>query len=913
MNIFHKVTIQSLKQNKTRTTVTIIGIILSAAMICAVTTFISSIQNYILDYAVYTNGDWHGAVCSADWDAYEDLYADDQIENAFYGQLLGYADIGSSNIYKPYLYIIGGEADAFFESMPVHLVTGTLPESPDEILLPVHLASNGGTVYKTGDTITLDIGRRMLDGSSLGQNDPCYTYDHKTGETILNDENIDVKITRAYKVVGTYQRPAFEEYTSPGYTALTVADYSPDQTAEYDIYFKMKHAKEIYPFINAMQADNPHMISAVNTDVLLFSGVSGYDSFMIVLFNLAAIVIALIMLGSISLIYNAFSISVSERTKQFGLLSSIGATKKQLRNMVLFEAFSVSLIGIPAGIGVGIAGISITLLLIGSKFAALTGSFNGTMRICVSWISIVIAVIVAVITVLISAWIPSRRAAKISAIEAIRQNTDIKTGRKPLKTSWLTYKLFGLPGMLASKHYKRSRKKYRATVISLFMSIVLFVSASAFSSYLMESVTGGLGTAAYDLSFTCRTKELNGKTPDDLLELFLSDKNITDCMYMNTSSFFGSASKELLTEEFLETSASEDPTQEIGYKVEKDCAGVYGYLYFIQDSEFEKLLDTYSLNRDDYFNTAHPLAVTIDKHTQFDNETQKFITTDALKSDDNEISCVDIKPIDGYYYTYEIKKQNGKEFLLFANDENDKDIIKVPYEDAYVSYTLTSGKTITDYPFYISEKSAASLNVIYPISMAQYVIPKELSESQNNYYEYYMQSDDHAASSKNLEKSLAETGLGAGSLHDHAEFAESRRNIVTIIQVFSYGFIVLISLIAAANVFHTISTNIGLRRREFAMLQSAGMTQKGFQKMLNFECLLYGSKALILGLPVSAAITYLIYRAISDGYETTFQLPWAAIGIASLSVFTVVFVTMLYAMNKLKKDNPIDALKNENL
>ena len=131
--------------------------------------------------------------------------------------------------------------------------------------------------------------------------------------------------------------------------------------------------------------------------------------------------------------------------------------------------------------------------------------------------------------------------------------------------------------------------------------------------------------------------------------------------------------------------------------------------------------------------------------------------------------------------------------------------------------------------------------------------------------------------------------------------------------MFSYGFIVLISLIAAANVFNTISTNISLRRREFAMLKSVGMTQKGFNKMMNFECLLYGSHALLFGLPVSCGVTYLIYLAIMEGFETTFHLPWTAIGIAVLSVFLVVGATMMYSMSKVKKDNPIDALKNENL
>lgn len=112
------------------------------------------------------------------------------------------------------------------------------------------------------------------------------------------------------------------------------------------------------------------------------------------------------------------------------------------------------------------------------------------------------------------------------------------------------------------------------------------------------------------------------------------------------------------------------------------------------------------------------------------------------------------------------------------------------------------------------------------------------------------------------------------------------------------------------NVFNTISINISLRRREFAMLKSVGMSNKEMNRMMNFACILYGSRALLYGLPVSIIITGFIYRVISEGFTTGFYLPWSAIAIAVLSVFIVVFATMMYSMRKIKADNPIDALKN---
>ncbi|HRX43506.1 MAG TPA: ABC transporter permease, partial [Clostridia bacterium] len=139
------------------------------------------------------------------------------------------------------------------------------------------------------------------------------------------------------------------------------------------------------------------------------------------------------------------------------------------------------------------------------------------------------------------------------------------------------------------------------------------------------------------------------------------------------------------------------------------------------------------------------------------------------------------------------------------------------------------------------------------------------------------------------------------------------RALVKVIRIFSYGFIILISLIATANVFNTISTNIRLRTREFAVLRSVGLDGRGLNRIMNFECIFYGIRSLIYGLPVAIGLSYLIYRAISNGWETSYMFPTTAVIIASGSVFAVVFLTMMYAMRKIKQTNTVEALRNENL
>ena len=908
MNVFSKVTLESLKKNRTRTVVTIIGILLSAAMICASTTLVSSMQNFVLRCEIYSSGDWHGAVYDAAYKDYEDIRDSGKVSSAAHAQVLGYAKIDSANERKPYLYVLGGDvASGYFKTMPVHLILGTLPKDPTEIILPEHLTSNGKVNYTLGDTVTLDVGDRTLDGRRLGQDTPVYTYDSETQVEIMSGERLENTEPRTYTVVGIYERPTFEDYSAPGYTALTAADTKSADQAPIHCYFKLHKPAGVYDFMKEMGYTQEYRY-AYNTKVLLYSGTARFDSFLTAFYSLAAIIIALIVFGSVSLIYNAFSISVSERTRQFGLLSSVGATRKQLRRMVLFEALAVSIVGIPLGILVGIVGIGITLLLIGDKFSSIVRA-DIPMRICVSWQAVLIAAAIALITVLISAWIPSKRATGVSAVEAIRQSMDIKVSGRPVRTSKLAYKLFGLPGVLAGKHYKRNRKKYRTTVVSLFMSIVLFVSAAAFTDYMMESAEGGLASDQFDLIYAAESDASSAMTPDELLDLLFSDQNVTGGTYTKKQFLQGDISREYVTAMFADRFA--DFGMESEDRAPKDFS-ISGYLYFVADAEFNRLLEKYNLKEADYYDRDKPLGLALDRNIELDRRLEKYVTLDTLKGDGCVIEGLYYVEIDGYYRKDSRIDENGNKVVLYQNRDNENDIIELPYEESFAKYTLRSEKTIEEAPFFVSRSTPVAINMIYPYSMLESVVP-EAALNQFRNTEYFLTSSNHTASFENLATVLTENGLSSRQLFDYAANAETNRNVVTIIRVFAYGFIVLISLIAAANVFNTISTNISLRRREFAMLKSVGMTQKGFRRMMNYECLLYGSKALLLGLPVSCGITYLIYRAVTTAYETSFHLPWAAIGIAVLSVFLVVFATMMYAMSKVKKDNPIDALKNENL
>lgn len=894
MNIFAKVTMQTLKKNRVRTIVTIIGIILSCAMITAVAALVQSFSGYMLDCGIYEKGNWHGAAYSINWSQYENIQKDEEVSFATYGQLMGYAKVESENPDKPYLYVIGGEKETFFENMPVHLVTGRLPQNSQEILIPEHLYTNGGVSYQVGQTLTLELGDRMVGQDTLNQFNP-YIDDEETGE----QEELVIRQTRTFQIVGVYSRPDFEKYSAPGYTALTVADLEENAGDSYDVYFRMKDPAQVYNYLENMDCG-----SGTNTDVLLYSGVSEYNSFNAMMTGLVTVLVGLIMFGSVSLIYNAFAISVSERTRQFGLLSSVGATKRQLGRMVLLEALLVSVVGIPLGVLAGLGGIGITIRIVSDMMMRYT-LIPVPLRLRISPYVVGAAVLLSLITVLLSAWIPSVRAKRVTAIEAIRQSQDVRGKSCPVKTGWLQYRLFGLPGVLGKKYYKNSKRKYRATIVSLFMSIVLFVSVCSYTGYLMEMATTYQEDSKVDLTFSYKEDRYTHQEIQDWIE---NTPSVTQTAMVQAYTLTTWIPREEIPED---TMAYLDQVKDI----QGDVVDLSGIVWFVDDASFRQLLQENGLEESVFFDARNPVGVCVSTARLFDESQGKYVRWDFLKKDKTEISMDFPVYLEGYELAATEWEQVGEqwqEWYIYKNTQDPKDVKKLPREEAYEQIPVQIGASIQDMPFYISN-SIFGPQIIYPLSLRDAVFPNWEKVVGDWEYDYYILSQDHKESYDALRKTLSEAGILTTNLHDITAGNESQRAAVTIIQIFTYGFVVLISLIAAANVFNTISTNIHLRRRDFAMLKSVGMPRKDFTRMMNYECILYGTRALLLGLPVSCGVTWLIWLSVSYGMETDFRLPWEAMGIAVLGVFLVVGISMVYAMGKIHKDNPIDALKNENL
>ena len=912
MNILNKVTLKSLLKNKTRTIVTIIGIALSATLFCTVTAFVSSIQNTAIQNIVYIIGDWHRSVLGTDYGSFETLTGIKSVDSAVYTQVLGFTDvIYGGDFTGEYNYVIGTSGNFDEQNMAVHVAKGKYPSSTSEILLPDAYENK----YKLGDVIEIELSDRVLDGLVI--------YDDTKKQ---NGEEMRYRETRTYTVSGFYNIDSwtsgiFEYHNFAAAGLVTLADETLPENGRINIYFKMKNPADA---LGSLGSDFYYVSNAgsgeTNHDLLRYCGVTPDNTFNFMIWGIAAGIMIIVMLGSVSLIYNAFSISVSERTALFGLLSSVGATKKQIQMMVISEALMLSIVGIPLGIAMGLGIINVIIHMMAPVYAATGVAVPLTLH--VSTEALITAAAVGTATVVISAYAPAKKATEITSIEAIRRTTEISDSQ--VKTPPIVQKLFGLSGVLASKYYKRSGKRYRVTVASLSFSIVLFVSIASIADYSLAAVFYDTRFSNYDIFIGLYDYQHEAE-PDHnaILTELRNTTGVTAAAHTMAASDNGTRSKlsiqteidiGYLTQEAIDKHWAHD-TMWTQYGI-RDSRSRYvmADVMFVDDDTFTELLEQYGLDKDTYMNADDPTAVVVDGWPAVDEETGRHVTRKILASDSAEITVFycDIPEPDYEYFTSASPyfDENGDYYVNVYYQSNSEGGENKEEDIPGERHTLKTGKVIYDLPYFVYNWNNP-LMLIYPESAANSV---DIPNCRSLCYDtgFYIQCDNAPAAANSIASYLDKNGIQY-HMDDRAAKQEETRSRITLIQSSAYIFVAIIALISVANVFNVITTNVGLRRREFAMLKSIGMTSGGFNGMMNYECLFYGIRSLISGLPASLAVIAAVYFILGRGYELPFMLPWNAIIISVVGVFSAVFITMLYAMHKVKKANPIDELKNENI
>ena len=625
MNIMNRFTLQTLYKNKLRTLVTIIGIILSAAMI-GVTSIVTSLQQYLINLEINDNGRWEGRINTVSTDEAKAILKDKSIQSGISLDNIGYSILnGGANESKPYVCVESIPANTQ-KLISIKLTEGRMPANDGELVISSHIQTDGNVTYNVGDIITLNVGTRTVNGTTASQ---CVEY-------TKGAEKIENTVKKQYKIVGICERPSLENFGAPGYSVFTTGDTS---AIQHDVFFSMKDSRKInqqiknllkkYTDKNSRELliDNDY---AIHRNLLRYMGTAEGGNYRTILNTMAGALIFIIVLASVTLIYNAFSISVSERTKQFGLLKSIGATKKQIRHSVCFEALCLCLcvIGIPIGILSGLVGIGVTLHFVGKIIEPYLNNTKGVnLTLAISPAALLLSAVIAVITVLISASIPARKAVKLTAIDALRENHDIRIRSRKIRSPKWIYQVFGFEGMLANKNFKRNRRKYRLTVFSLAISVILFIGSASFNGYMTRSVDMSLQETTADITLSVSNDDMNHQSAEKSYQKMRSLRAVDDASYsesaMNTYVILDKEQIDTSYYRFNKSGNNQNENTGFHAKNAGDKVILPVKLSFIDDSSYQKYLEEHHLNVSKYMDTKKLCPLIWDESILCSKQTQK--------------------------------------------------------------------------------------------------------------------------------------------------------------------------------------------------------------------------------------------------------------------------------------------------
>ena len=872
MNLLNKLTIKNLKLNKKRTVVTIIGIMLSVALITAVASIYASGIKSLIDYETKLKGNFHTVfynVPVSDMDKFEN---NRNIETLNITKGIGYAKVDSKNEDKPYAYIKGFTKESL-NNLSIRLVSGRLPENDNEIVIPTHLKTNGRLNLKVNDTITLEVGKRIdSTGYELDQNNPYQKSDSDgSGESLIETK------TKTYKIVGIIERPAtnIENYTAPGYTFITYMDnnkisgnvdvyarFTKDGVKDWNktianilgvdpVLFKKVYNQEELSKEESdeflKQMENTYLIDAnkylidLETNPLSASSISSLGT-------VVCIVIGIIVFTSVFCIKNSFDISITEKIKQYGMLRSVGATKRQIKKNVFYEATILGLIGIPLGVLLGYLA-SYILIIISNYYLTDMIEAGFKLEFVFSMIAVLVAIVLGIVTIYFSAFRSAKRASKVSPIDSIRNSANIKINPKKIKSPKFIKKIFGMGGEIAFKNLKRNKKKYRTTVISIVVSVFVFIALSGFMGLAFQQVDNELKVSDFNISLNAKISD-----KDDYNKFVETVKldNIENYALLRYSemSFIGTHySKEYL--DFLNIQQNEQDEE-------------YITVYAIGEQQYKKYIKSLGLNYDD----IKDKAILLDKEYQ-------------VKADESN------KTSKKYIRMFDFNVGDIIDSTITSTNKNVK--IEVGYLTEIKPFGLknmSSRYIVVSDEMFDNIAESKGLDILYKSNNAN-----KLQDDIDN----YLKGEDYY------------------SINNIAENVKKSNNVFTLIGIFLYGFIIVISLIGITNIFNTITTNMELRKQEFAMLKSVGMTTKEFNRMIRLESLFMGVKSLFFGIPIGIVLSYLIYHFLSEESGIPYKPPVVAIIISIVVVFILISLIMKYSMNKINKQNTIETIRNENI
>ena len=949
MNLMKTLTLKNLKLNRKRTIVTIVGIILATALLSALVTLVSSFQYSMIEYQKQKDGDFHVKFSNVKMSELSEFKNNRNIESTFETMGMGFAKLdGCKNEDKPYAYVMATD-EAGFERGCFKLIEGRMAKNEDEIVIPRHLKTNGRIDIKVGDEITLDVGKRY-DSNTEGVISENSAYENEA-------ETLTDTVTKHYKVVGIMERPGYgmEDYSAAGYTFVTYSDElaaidngtkSEASEADTTLTVYSRYTKKALRNKDAVTADiisvDEKLFEKANKSSVEMSAeesdrflkemenakydiyMNGYlinyecvfpiDGSFKALFTVAAVVALIIILTSVYCIKNSFNISITEKIRQYGMLASVGATRRQIKSSVKTEAAMLGVVGIPVGT---MSGILASLILVKVVNALSAGWLNVALSFHTSLPALILAVILSIATIYFSATGSARRAAKVTPLEAIRNTKEIKIKSAKLKTPAIIGRIWGIGGVISYKNIKRNNKKYRTTVTSIVICSVTFIVISYFMSMAFSRVGMSYASVDYNIgiNMSCK-KDLDIEKLSELLSDIEGAKD-----YLVGAGYYFDVDKPEYTKEYGEYCGqlyddSEDVPQEFLITVLDDKSyDKYASDAGIKNAAAGAILvnkgtfDVYNENSSKYVKKEMELY----KYKAGDTIECGYNVYDDASSDDNaaegdtESSTDDNNAVEGgtesgtednsgYVDEETINKGVRKTVDVTIAGVTDK----VP--TCYNGYGNTSLLFMNQKGFESLWADGKSGNELKPghASYSAYVVAENADEYQDTFEKETAENPEYSQISfyvSNLDKEMRD-----------------EKSLFTLLGVFAYGLIVVIALIGITNIINTLSTGMELRSREFATLRSIGMTDKQFAGMVRLESVFISVKALVIGVPLGILISYLLCVMMNRMDDAIiYEPPYKAIILCIVVVIMLIYAIMKLSMTKLRHNNIIETIKNENL
>lgn len=954
MDVLGTYTLRTLKLNRMRTAVTVVGVALATALILAVLTSALSLYGYVVAAEGSINGTYNAAACDTDAAAVERASSSELVTEVASLQIEGYALVNSANTATPYVCVAGlspeeGAAEELVELLSLRLAAGRMPASPDEIVLPQTLVTTGILDVAVGDEVMLDVGTRVDgEGERLGQRTTTLS-EEGSGKLA---EHIEGAEPRTFTVCGFYENNnslsyvlgTFGSYVA-GYPAITVAGQTPAQVAAASAPDGADGGRDPL-YLAWIGTRDPAAAMDIAVELLSSaeSAVSGNDSynrltsfsinqgFYVTLLGLVVIVLGIVMASSVMLIRNSFAISVAQRTRQFGLLSSIGATKRQLRGVVLREAAFLAAVGVPVGVLVGYAGTAGVLWgaqgLISSWIADWWGANPADVELTLAFspLALLVAVALSAVTVMLSARGPARRAASFTAIDAIRSAADVRIPRRAAAGGRIAGRLFGVPGLVAAKSFRRDAKPRRATVAALTTGIALVTTAVLLGGYLnalfstARPEVAAAQEGSYDIRYWFTEGDVEGygdsrPTSEEACARIAGVEGATRATWglllsADALRVAGAPMPEVYSDAY---GAYVDGMWEGLDAPLRDASGVDYELFnvslcFVEDGAYRAWLESEGLDADALMDPEAPVAVAVNRISA--NDGQRYSQIAPFSGKTGTVSLVS-EVVAG-------SSVDDAAYETLASEPGDPAAYVGPDEDPdraahWHGLEVEVGAVVDDSPWWIGSTIVPTL--LMPLSALEEAEPalagEEAGVFRNAFWEVWIASDDPAATELALRDVLSTMGLSATRIDNMAAQMSSNVAMFSTMQIFIWALAVIVALIAATGAFNTMHTSVMLRKREFAVLRSVGMTRRGLYRMLAYECLMYAVRALLWAVPVAFAVSALLRQACSSTVDgMPFLLPWALLP-ATVGALALVGLACAYAVRKVDAGSPIEALRAE--